>query len=421
MSYFHLSRKSFEKKQRLKTIIFSLKSFFLCLRGYNGKTNKILGYQLFKSFFSFSKKNKEELNFTLPKNLNEFELNLIAKYRLKEVEPSTVKFLKNAFVSHEGLVMKNFTLVKRCAFNLNGKLDNTFGKIFWKLTLEQYLVSKYGKSLKGNKIKEPLYVVHTKWFNYSFWVTDCLVRLMLLEEEDVLKSALLIYPEEWDEINFVTDSLKAFNVKTYRLPKGEHVFAEKLYLPETRAWTSSFSPTQLQKVRQKLVDYAVQLNFESIHSDRIYLTRKSRGVRTIENEDEVIALLTAHGFSIVDFGTLTFWEQVTTMHKAVAFVSIHGAGFANILYMNEGAYVLELINKSYAEKEYKFPFYHLASALNLNYQAQFGSILTQTKSELFNYSNDYKANEANYLVNQNIFIDIASLKIKLAALDVTNS
>jgi len=42
MSYFHLSRKSFEKKQRLKTIIFSLKSFFLCLRGYNGKTNKIL-------------------------------------------------------------------------------------------------------------------------------------------------------------------------------------------------------------------------------------------------------------------------------------------------------------------------------------------------------------------------------------------
>ena len=33
MCYFHLSRKSFDKKQRLKTIIYSLKSFFCVLRG----------------------------------------------------------------------------------------------------------------------------------------------------------------------------------------------------------------------------------------------------------------------------------------------------------------------------------------------------------------------------------------------------
>lgn len=53
MCYFHLSRKTFEKKQRLKTIIYSFKSFFLCYNGYNGKTNKILINNFIKSFYPF--------------------------------------------------------------------------------------------------------------------------------------------------------------------------------------------------------------------------------------------------------------------------------------------------------------------------------------------------------------------------------
>ena len=416
MCYFHLSRKSFDKKQRLKTIIYSLKSFFLCFKGYNGKTNRILIYQLYRSIFSFKNRCKEKLDFKLPLNLKDDELSLIKKHQLTEVEPSNVLVLNNAFVSHEGLVLKNGFLIKRCAFNLKGKLDNTFGKIFQRLTLEQFLVAKFGKSLKGHKVEEPLYVIHTKWFNYSFWITDSLVRLILLEEKGILSKAKLIYPVEWTEINFVTDALQAFNVKTFKLPKGEHVFSKKLYFPETREWTSSFSPSQIQKVRKRLVSYVNDNNIKSHFSDRIYLTRQGRGIRTIENEQEVIELLKGYNFSIVNFEELSFWEQVATMHNATAFISIHGAGFANILFMNEGSFVLELINKAYAEKEYKFPFYHLASSLNLKYQAQFGVVSNNNTQELFDYSNDYKANESNFLVNQNIAIDIELLKIKLADL-----
>jgi glycosyltransferase involved in cell wall biosynthesis len=49
MCYFNLSQKTFKEKLKIKTLIYSLKSFFLCPKGYNGKTNKILLYQLYKT------------------------------------------------------------------------------------------------------------------------------------------------------------------------------------------------------------------------------------------------------------------------------------------------------------------------------------------------------------------------------------
>lgn len=42
MCYFHLSNKYFVQRNRLKSVMSAMKSFFLYPKGYNGKTNKIL-------------------------------------------------------------------------------------------------------------------------------------------------------------------------------------------------------------------------------------------------------------------------------------------------------------------------------------------------------------------------------------------
>ena len=412
MCYFHLSNKQFSLKNRWNTIRYAIMSFLLCPKGYNGKTNKIVIYQIVMSIISCFRKEKEFLNYRLPKSLELKNYNLIKSRRLDYIIPSRLKVLKNVFISHEGLVLNKMFLSKRCAFNLKGNKDNTFGFIFWKLTLEQYLVSKFGKSLKAVKIKEPVLLIHTKWFNYSFWVTDSLLRLVIAEENGILDKVKLIYPEEWGNIDFVNSSLEAFDLEKLKIPKGEHIISKKLYLPETRDWTSSFSPDQISRVRKKIVNYSNKLNLSLNYSDRVYLTRKSRGVRSIENEEEVIKLLKEYDFSIIDFGELTFWEQVEVMKKANCFISIHGAGFANILYMKDGASVIELINESYAEKEYKFPFYHLANSLNLNYMAQFGCVENK-ETALFNYKDNYNVADKDRLVNQNIIIDLHLLQTNL--------
>jgi len=51
MCYFHLSNKYFTHRNRLKSIVCAVKSFLLYPKGYNGKTNKILLYQVLKSMY----------------------------------------------------------------------------------------------------------------------------------------------------------------------------------------------------------------------------------------------------------------------------------------------------------------------------------------------------------------------------------
>jgi capsular polysaccharide biosynthesis protein len=61
---------------------------------------------------------------------------------------------------------------------------------------------------------------------------------------------------------------------------------------------------------------------------------------------------------------MTFWEQVAVCKKASVIVSPHGAALANILFMNKGGRVIELLSEKV--KEYMI-FWSLASALNLTY------------------------------------------------------
>ena len=51
MCYFHLSNKYFAHSNRLKSVVYAVKSFLLYPKGYNGKTNKILLNNVLKSMF----------------------------------------------------------------------------------------------------------------------------------------------------------------------------------------------------------------------------------------------------------------------------------------------------------------------------------------------------------------------------------
>ncbi len=64
--------------------------------------------------------------------------------------------------------------------------------------------------------------------------------------------------------------------------------------------------------------------------------------RSMEGEDELLEMLTMFGFQKVAFETLTPLEQVAIMANAEVMISYHGAGFANMLFANPKAHVLEL-------------------------------------------------------------------------------
>jgi len=282
-----------------------------------------------------------------------------------------VRLHKNVFVSHEGLCLKNLRLLPKSSFNIRTKYDVSFGKSYHRLVFEQFIVSKYRKSLEYIKLEDKKYtLIHTKWFNYSFWLTSSLIRLFYAckEEEEVT----VIYPESWKNIPYINESLKLFpNIKKEIIPSGVHLIVKSLVLPEVREFTAGFAPSQVKEFRDYVKERIKTQNIKIELSGKTYITRKKAKYRKFANEDFVIKTLTKQNYTIIDFEDYSFFEQVYIMMKTHSLISIHGAGLSNILFMPEGAKVFELMHHYTSKDDYRFVFWKLAESVGLKYHIQF--------------------------------------------------
>lgn len=76
---------------------------------------------------------------------------------------------------------------------------------------------------------------------------------------------------------------------------------------------------------------------------RIYVARTDAAARRMRSEGALIDRLAAAGFEIVVPGALTFRQQAALFREARLVVGAHGAGMANIVFCERGAFVLELM------------------------------------------------------------------------------
>ena len=413
MCYFHLAQHYF--KQGRKTISFAsnLKSIALCLRGYKSGIWKerfvlfVFNLPFIETIVKRFWKRKKVISLTLPTKLSEEEKSLLRPYQTYSISQLHLKYKQHSLVTPEGLIGKFGVLFNDCAFNLRGRGDKNFYVPFAKLFLEQSLVSFRGKSLQRIALNGKYLVIHTKWFNYGFWINSCLVRLIISKEAGLLEDVELIYPEKWDNITYVQQSLALFpELKIKRVP--DHLFyscKELHYLP-VRQYTGSVDPAHVALVRSEI---SKRLQLPSVTPFRkIYLTRKNRGVRLPENEAELISYLTSDGFEIVDFDFLSFTEQVQLMHETKTFISIHGAGMANINFMQAGMQVIELVNAPYARLEYTFPFWKIGTLNGLKHQLLFCE--TTNNNELLIGTKQKDLSEKEYLVNSSVQVNLEDLK-----------
>lgn len=342
----------------------------------------------------------------LPLNCDE-ELNVLLQPFIKTYHKKLkIKRIKNAFITYEGLVLKNGFLVLGCAFNLLGIRDKTFYLQFWRLAFEKWLVSKFGKSIPSIKVEEVIAVIHSKWFNYGFWINSYVPRL--LELKDSRKSFKLMVPFHWEHIPYVKEVLDEIECERIIIPHDHQVFAKEVLLPETRQWTASFDEKRIQLVRKRLIDIANRKVEQNNFPKKIYLTRKNRGNRCSENEEEVMKLLSQFGFEALAFEDYSIWEQVKMMCQATHFISIHGAGLTNLIFLPDEAHVLELVNRQYAQKEYTFPFWKLAQTIELNYFILLNDAVNKSARLEYGKQSD-DTNENEFLVNSNLIIDIVKL------------
>ena len=337
-----------------------------------------------------------KIEIIIPENIDDTHIGFYLKKKQYSIINTRTKNVRNVFVSHEGLCLKNGLLLKGCAFNLVGSEDYTFYFEHYKLVLEQFLVSKYGKSLESQNLHEGSYLlIHTRWFNYFFWLTSSLSRL--INTIDQHQNVKLIYPENWENISYINDTLKMFPLlEKIIIPKGRHLFVKNLLFPEVRKWSIGINPEDIEKIRIFFYKYLDDNDIDINLGDKLYISRKKAKFRNIVNESEVWGILKEKGFREIILEDYSVIEQASILRNTSYLVGIHGAGFSNMLFMSPNSFVFELMKKFEAQKDERFSYWRLANACNLKYLVQF----CQPK-----YDDTIKMS-----VNQDLIVDILQFK-----------
>lgn len=316
---------------------------------------------------------KQTKHNSLPVNIDDKHKKLYEKKSSYCCPHSAVKTYKNVFVSHEGLCLQHFRLLPYSTFNINSSYDAKHGWEFYRLVTEQYLVSTFGKSLK--KITLPANrqyaVIHTKWFNYSFWMTSSLVRLRMLYK--LTEDFILIYPEEWDNIAYVQETLRAFpNLKIEKIPAGVHVQVPHLLLPEVRPFTACLNGDDIKDVSSFIQNFFEgDLAAVPVAPQKIFVNRKKASCRKITNIDEVKHVMEKYGYKEVDFDDMSVVQQIACMRSAKNVVMLHGAGMTNMMFSSPKTKVLELMHEYTEPRTYRFIYWFLSVQMGCDYYVQF--------------------------------------------------
>jgi capsular polysaccharide biosynthesis protein len=135
-------------------------------------------------------------------------------------------------------------------------------------------------------------------------------------------------------------------------------------MPSHVAPTGHYNDDIIRQVRELMVrTLGGQANYKG-KGQCIYISRARASKRRIANEAEVVEVLQRLGFLTVYPEEMSLEEQVKLFSRTRYLVSNHGAGLANMLFVPEGANVLELRLKGDSHRNF---YFSLASALNQNY------------------------------------------------------
>lgn len=265
---------------------------------------------------------------------------------------------------------------KDCYVNFKGYLYNSRYSLIEKSLIAKELDSDsffcYLRSVvlgkKRKLTKDNTYLLcFDQWSgNHYHWINDFLPRLCVLADQ--LKNYILLLPDVPYIKNVGLQMLPYFNLQPDQIEwiqSNEVLKIPKLHFVSHPVITGRSHDKLIQLLKNRLKPPTTKMQ----KARRLYVSRSKSKQRFILNEAAVVRLLQQYDFEVVYFESLTFQEQIALVSEANLLVSIHGAGLANAIFMNDNSAVLEFRrDKIYINQ----CFWHLSSALGLKYYYLFG-------------------------------------------------
>jgi capsular polysaccharide biosynthesis protein len=229
--------------------------------------------------------------------------------------------------------------------------------------------------------KPCLHAYHGAALAYGHWWFDVVPSIWLWREQIARGDLLLLLPR--DSQPWLRAILELLDIpESSCIETGEDV----LFLPECVVATAcSISnlrqpPPIIAEIGRALVQ-KVCGNGARTRRRRLYLTRSaatSHWSRQLENEGELIALLQARGFEVIDPGKMSIPQQIEMFSEAAMIVAPHGSALANIMFAPPGCAVIDLMPDIWIKERNVGWIYDSTNILRQSYVCLLGPVTWQS-------------------------------------------
>jgi capsular polysaccharide biosynthesis protein len=180
------------------------------------------------------------------------------------------------------------------------------------------------------------------WWTAAFhhWFMDALPRLALLPEFPHDTGVLGPGPLS----DFQAETLAWMGLSDrYRVTTETHVVVENFYFAPPTVMMGGSDPDAVAFLRGTFLGMA-DPTYDS--PPRFFLHRVGR-TRGLANESEVLDYFREHDWAIVDPESLTMAQQIQLFASAEVICGLHGGGLTNLLWVQPGCRVYELLASNY--------------------------------------------------------------------------
>jgi capsular polysaccharide biosynthesis protein len=296
------------------------------------------------------------VNRALPVNVRDRDKSLFERLQVARIEPIIISELRNANVLYDGTIYQGWHTVEGML------LRNDDGEVVpysW-IDLVKIFLRWPTKRIKN---RETFIAIHNNFSNtYYHWITEALPRLYLLKDQ-IAQSTLLL-PDNHDR-KFHAESLKIFGVDKilWMKEKVRYCIAD-LAVSSQIGRIANYHPEVICEMVAHIKD---RIGLNTNLGNKLYITRRNSSRRRVVNEGDLETGLLKAGFRIIDLEEFSFAEQASIMHHCRFMVGVHGAGLANMIFMQAGSHVLELRKE---DKGTNYFYFSLASTVNHRYYYQ---------------------------------------------------
>ncbi len=245
-------------------------------------------------------------------------------------------------------------------WGMNGTVVTPDNKVLWDLSIE-YRRDPLSLPIFHEPITEPVYV-HQNVAVLSFCASDTYYHWML----DVLPRFELLSKFQGPNIDayvckldmncpFQRDTLNQLGIPKSKIIETHpqfHLQARSLIVPSLVGYTGHAPAWACRYLRSHFLDSGMTQKIKPMK--RIYLSRQKARWRKVENEKEVISLLTKYHFEIVtnELDDMPVTEQAALFNAADYIVGPHGSALTNVLFCHPHAKVLEFHSPNYVNPLY---------------------------------------------------------------------